>query len=148
MSEIRFYHLTKKSSEQALPDLLLKALASGKKIVVRTQAQSECDRLDKVLWSYDEHSFLPHGTKDSGYAESQPIYLTCQSENPNGAAVMISLGPVAEADLIGFELVCILFDGRSQAQTQEARLLWSELKSLNYNLAYWQQSESGAWEKK
>lgn len=148
MTEVRFYHLTRRMPEQALPDLLLKALAAGKRVVLRTANQGECDRLNAHLWTYDEHSFLPHGAAADGHKEHQPVYLTTKAENPNGASVLMLTAPIPPDDLAGYDLVCLVFDGRSDAATAAAREFWAALKAAGHMLAYWQQNDTGSWEKK
>ena len=40
------------------------------------------------LGPYDPNGFLPHGNKRDGHGDRQPIWLTDQDENPNGASVL------------------------------------------------------------
>ena len=88
-TEIRFYHLTSKSLDQALPEILTKALSGERRILVKTGDEKQLSRMNEHLWTFDPNSFLPHGTEKDGHSEDQPIFLTAKDENPNGAEILI-----------------------------------------------------------
>src|SRR5271163_4148734 len=66
VTEIGFYHLTKSSVGEALPRLLERAVAAGHRILVRAANEAETERLNSLLWTYGEASFLPHGSAKDG----------------------------------------------------------------------------------
>lgn len=147
MSEIRFYHLTTRSIDQALPDILQKALLAGHRVVVRTRDDAEAEKLTVHLWAYRADNFLPHGNKKDGRGEGQPIWLTPGNDVPNNATVVMILnGSMVETET-PFTLCCDMFDGRSDEQVAAARARWSGYKNSGHTLTYWQQSENG-WEQK
>lgn len=41
--------------------------------------------LNSLLWTYNDTSFLPHGSRKDGFADMQPIWLTAGDDVPNGA---------------------------------------------------------------
>jgi DNA polymerase-3 subunit chi len=147
MTEIRFYHLEKQPLEQALPALTAKAYENGHKIVIKTGSAEAIETLDQLLWTYQEHSFLPHGAGKDANAADQPVWITDSDENPNNADVLI-LTHGAQSDLIkNFTLCCNLFDGRQPEALQKAREQWKHFQTLGFDMTYWQQGERG-WEKK
>jgi len=146
--EIRFYHLQTRSLEQTLPVLLQRCLDREMRAVVRTTDDQETERLTDHLWGFSQRSFLPHGSDHDGHAGLQPVWLTSKSENPNGAKVLFVVGDNDEQDLSGFELVCHLFDGRSESAVAGARGRWKVLLEGGHHLTYWQQDQRGRWEKK
>ena len=87
MTEVWFYHLDRWPLQRALPQLLEKSLGRGWRAVVQAASPERVDALDAALWTYDEASFLPHGTARDGDAELQPVVLTTGTDNPNGALV-------------------------------------------------------------
>jgi len=147
MTEIRFYHLTTRSLDQALPDILQKALAGGHRIVVRTRDDAEAERLNGHLWSFRPDAFLPHGSKKDGHAAQQPIWLTPENDNPNNAGVLVVVSGAAQDNLEGFTLLCDMFDGRDETAVTAARQRWTTYKDSGHALTYWQQTEKG-WEQK
>jgi len=76
LAEIGFYHLLSTPLERALPRLLERARTQGNPIVVRCGSAERVAQLDALLWTYDEASFLAHGSARDGNAEAQPIWLT------------------------------------------------------------------------
>ena len=85
MTKIDFYHLQNQTLENVLPKLLEKSYQLGKKILVKIGNEERIDFINNLLWTYDEESFLPHGSKKDGHAEMQPIWLTSEDKNPNNA---------------------------------------------------------------
>jgi DNA polymerase III, chi subunit len=148
MTEIRFYHLQKSSLEDALPPLLSKAVESGKKVVLRLKDDQTVSRMNDHLWTFQPDSFLPHGSKKEGYSEHQPVYLTSQTENPNGASVLIYESGIEDIDHTVFDLCCQMLNGRDDTQVTQARTEWKALKDAGHSLTYWQQTAEGRWEEK
>ena len=148
MTEIGFYHLTRTPLERALPKLLEKVLGAGKRAVVRAGSPERVDFLNNALWTYEPASFLPHGTAKEGEEASQPVWLTSDDENPNGAHILVLTESVTAGDVGDFERCLEIFDGRDQQAVDAARARWSGYKESGHPLTYWQQTESGGWEKK
>ena len=149
MSEIGFYHLQRTGLDRALPKLLEKALERGLRVVVRAGSDERVDALNAALWVHEPDSFLPHGAKADGFSSEQPIYLTADpAENPNGARVLVLVDGIAAADVASFERVLDLFDGNDQDAVEAARVRWRALQTGGHVLTYWQQTESGGWERK
>ena len=148
MTEIRFYHLTRTPLERALPALLERALAAGMRSVVIAGSEERVEALNQLLWTYEERSFLPHGSKRDGRPERQPVWLTTEDENPNGATCLV-LTDGAVSNRVGDYQRCLdLFDGQDPAAVEAARARWKAWKEAGHQLSYWQQDESGRWQQK
>jgi DNA polymerase-3 subunit chi len=146
MSDIGFYHLTRTGPEQALPALLGRTLAAGKRAVIRCLADRVAS-IDTALWVCPEPDWLPHGTAAMGDADLQPIWITAADEAPNGATFLFLLDGQESARLAAFERVFDLFDGGDESAVAAARLRWKTAKAAGHALTYWQQGPRG-WEKK
>ena len=59
MPEIRFYHLQSQTLIEALPALLIKAIQSGKPILVKMADRSMLETLNKHLSAGSDHLMLP-----------------------------------------------------------------------------------------
>ena len=70
-----------------LPSLLERTLERGWRAVVQSGSAERLEALDLALWTYNDESFLPHGTARDGDPARQPIYLTLDDETQNGAGV-------------------------------------------------------------
>ncbi|MGH1456109.1 MAG: DNA polymerase III subunit chi [Alphaproteobacteria bacterium] len=147
-TEVRFYHLERQSEQQVLPMLLSKAMERGHKIVVKFPDDGALSRMDDYLWAYSEGSFLPHGSAKTGKAEAQPIWLTTEDENPNGADVLISCSGALSEMHGDYGLCCEMLNGQDAEAVSAARARWKIYKDKGYDVTYWQQDERGAWAKK
>ena len=147
MTEIRFYHLTRSTIDQALPDLLEKTLSRGWRAHVRVATYERGQELSTHLWTYRKESFLPHGTVKDGQAELQPVWISDEDTNVNGARVLFILNGEGAAGAADYELACEVFDGNDTETVQLARGRWADYKVGGHQLTYWQQGEKG-WTKK
>ncbi|WP_439576238.1 DNA polymerase III subunit chi [Elioraea sp.] len=146
MAEIGFYHLTRTSLDVALPKLLGRVLATGGRAVVKAASEERVAALDTALWLCSDPDWLPHGTRSTGEADRQPIWLTTDDEAPNGARHLFLVEGAQSARLDAFERVFDLFDGRDEAAVAAARQRWAAAKEAGHALTYWRQTERG-WEK-
>ena len=148
MTEVLFYHLEHQPLERVLPNLVERTLARGWRAVVQAGSEERVEALDTLLWTYAEESFLPHGTKRDGNDAAQPVYLTTEESNPNGANVRFLVDGAETAEVTGYERVVYLFDGHDGDAVARAREQWKAAKAAGCEVAYWQQSPEGRWEKK
>ncbi len=148
MTDVRFYHLMHKRLEQALPELVSKALERGHKVLVRAGSRERVEVLDSALWTAIPDSFIPHSAVRDGYAAEQPVFLTTEDDNVNAATVLMLTDGATAATLDGFAMCCEVFDGNDDAAVQAARARWKTYKDAGHELTYHQQNERGGWEKK
>lgn len=147
MTEIGFYHLTTSPLEKALPRLLERILEGRKRAVLLCASQERLDYLNGALWNTGKVSFLPHGSTKEGFAEDQPIWLTTQDENPNGAQFLVLTEGRDSPSLPTYERCLDLFDGNDEEAVTQARARWKAYKEQGHQVTYWKQTEKGAWEK-
>jgi DNA polymerase-3 subunit chi len=152
MVEIFFYHHQNTPIGETLPRLLEKSLARGWRVVVQATSEARLRALDQALWAGARESFLPHGTIADPSPETQPIYLTASNDNPNRAEVRFFLEGARVADLLSGDVApreraVLLFDGEEEAELEDARAQWRELRDAGHELVYLQQ-EGGAWVEK
>jgi DNA polymerase-3 subunit chi len=147
VAEIGFYHLLAMPLERALPRLLERARAQGHRIVVRAGSLERVGQLDALLWTYDEASFLPHGSARDGDPAAQPIWLTDREENPNRATMLVLVDGIEGVDPAPFARCADLFDGNDEGAVAAARTRWRCAREAGHALIYWQQAASG-WERR
>jgi DNA polymerase-3 subunit chi len=148
MTEILFYHLKGQTPEQVLPALLQKSLERGWRVVVQASSDERVEALDAHLWTWRDDSFLPHGTWREPDAGEQPIVLSVNEQNPNGASVRFLVDGASMADQgEGYERIVLLFDGDDPDALEAARKRWSEAKSAGIAVTYWQSDERGRWQR-
>jgi DNA polymerase-3 subunit chi len=150
MSRIDFYHIQKQSLEEVLPVLLAKAYDTGNRVCVKTNSEERVAYWNNYLWTYNDESFLPHGSKKDGFAAQQPILLTADSENINDATFLFLTdgAEMAPDKAAAYTRIFNLFDGNSAEALAQARTLWKTYKDADFEVYYWQQNERGKWEQK
>jgi DNA polymerase III subunit chi len=148
LTEILFYHLTETTLEQSLPGLLEKCLERGWRVVLQSGSQERLETLDGHLWTWREESFLPHTMIRDGSEAEQPIWLTVEQDNPNGANIRFMIDHADPPDLSGYLRGIYLFDGHDMGAVEHARTRWKAEKSAGHEVTYWQQNTRGGWDKK
>ncbi len=147
MPEVSFYHLQREPLERALPKLLDKALERGMRAVVRFESDDRMQFMNRLLWTYDQDSFLPHGTAKDGNPDVQPVFLTTGQDNPNNANLLVLVDGAVADDMEHFDRCLDLFDGNDDVTVASARERWKSVKQSGLDATYWRQSEQGRWEK-
>ena len=147
MTEIGFYHLTQTKLAQALPRLLGRVLAQQGRAVVLCADDERRGALDTALWVAGDPDWLPHGTKASGNAAAQPIWLTTDdAPAPNAARFLFTIDGAASTHVDAYDRVFDLFDGADEQAVAAARERWRLAKAAGHTLTYWKQGARG-WEK-
>lgn len=148
MTEIAFYHLQHAPLEAVLPKLLEKTLEADKRALVLASSEQRVEHLSAVLWSYDPSSWLPHGSRKDGNPTRQPIWLSCEDDNVNGAVFLFLTDATSSRRLGEFERCFYIFDGADPNQLTRAREAWKGALGAGHSLTYWQQDTNGRWRKK
>lgn len=118
------------------------------KAVIKVPSAVHMDDVDQALWTFDKESFLAHDTEKSKFKEYQPIYITTGDDNPNSAEVLVLTDGATVEPLDGYSRVLEMFDGNNPTVVEQARERWSAYKDAGHDLTYWQQTETGGWNKK
>lgn len=145
--EVMFYQLASRSLENVLRELLQACLARGWNAVVQAGSRERVAALDSYFWTFDDASFLPHGSERDGQAEHQPVWLTTGEENPNAAHVRFLIDGVRFDEAVHPRTVYV-FDGDDESALAEARRAWRATSEAGHDVTYWQQDEQRRWVRK
>jgi DNA polymerase-3 subunit chi len=148
VTEVLFYQLDRQPLEQVLPGLVEKCLERSWRVVVQATSEERVEALDAQLWTHRDDAFLAHGTRRDGNAALQPVWLTSENENPNGATVRFLVDGAEPETFGGFDRVVFLFDGKDPAALDRARAAWKTARAEGHTATYWQQAANGRWEEK
>ena len=147
-TSVQFYHLLTTPLERALPKLLEKAYAGGFKTLLVADSEERVEQLNQLLWTYDQDSFLPHGSEKDGQAELQPILLSTRMDASPDAKLLLVTNGISADRPEAFERILDMFDGRDATVVENARTRWTTYKNASCEVTYLRQTESGGWEKK
>jgi DNA polymerase-3 subunit chi len=149
MTEMLFYHLQRQPIERVLPTLIEKSIERGWRVVVQVASDERLEALDAHLWTFRDDSFLAHGTWREGDAREQPVLLTVNDDNPNGAAVRFLVdGAPVPPDADSYQRIVLLFDGEDLDAVTAARERWTDGKAKGFDVTYWQTDDEGRWQRK
>lgn len=144
--DIGFYHCTRQPANEVAIRLAEKALAGGQRLLV-IGARDRLEQLDRLMWTYTDHSFLPHALAGGAHDADQPVLLSETVEPANGAKLLLSLEAGVPAALDGFDRLLNLFEDGTPAHAR-ARADWKALADREgLTRSYWQQTEKGGWQK-
>ena len=148
MTEILFYQLKGQALEQVLPPLIQKSLERGWRVAVQASSDERIEALDAHLWTWRDDAFVPHGTWRDAEPAEQPVLLTGDETNPNGAAVRFLVeGASMPGDAAAYQRLVVLFDGDDPEALEEARARWSKAKGEGFEVTYWLTDKNGRWQR-
>ena len=148
MTEILIYQLQRQPLERVLPALIEKSLERGWRVIVQAASEERVEALDAQLWTFSDDSFLPHGTWREAEASEQPILLTVDGDNPNGAAVRFLIdGAPMPGDAEAYQRIVLLVDGEDDEAVAVAHAHWNEGKAKGFEITYWRPDEDGRWQR-
>ena len=94
MTQVDFYILNKtleKDTEQFACLLAEKAFRKGHKIHIHTADNLQTERMDRLLWTYNDQSFLPHVTMGHELQTETPINISHDQDKALFSDVLINL---------------------------------------------------------
>ena len=106
--------------------------------------------LNTLLWTFEDESFVPHGTKKDGFADMQPVYISAEDDMPNDA-VFLFLVEAADAtpeDALKVERIFYVFSGNNENELTKAREMFKSFANNDFERHYWQQNAEAKWEEK
>lgn len=112
MARVDFYILAQpdERARQLLAcKLAEKAWRLDNSVYIHTKDRASAERLDELLWTFRDGSFVPHGLADrSDGTESSPIVIGCDSEGVEARDLLINLGDEIPGFVEGFPRVAEL----------------------------------------
>lgn len=123
-----------------------KAYETGKSVLVRVGNEERVEFLNALLWTYNDQSFLPHGSKKDGNAELQPIWLTSGTDNPNMASLLFWLTALRQTTANWKNSPAFLtFLTETHLTPCNRPGLFGKSEKRRQRMFYWQQDANGRW---
>ncbi len=120
MTQIDFYILSDQSTHSR--ELLSCRLAEkvyklGNRLYIHTATQTDANRVDDLLWTYRDGSFLPHEIHQDGQTPETPIMIGYEKEPNSEADVLINLAPAVPLFFSRFERVAEIISQQAEEKT-------------------------------
>jgi DNA polymerase-3 subunit chi len=115
MSRVDFYVLSEEGLDVRLRcacRLAEKAVDHGLRVYLQTASMAEAQRLDELLWTFSDRSFLAHEiASDAGPSHPRVMVLLGEREAPPAyRQVLINLSDRLPADLESYERIAEIVD--------------------------------------
>ena len=150
MTETLFYHLERRTLDEVLPGLIERTLERSWRALIKTESADRAAAIDSLLWTYNDQTFLPHAQVGDGDAKRQPVLITTEDDNANGANVLFLVGgaePLPWDAPNNLSRIVLMFDGRDESALTRARAAWKDAKAAGHDATYWKEMPNGKFEK-
>ena len=127
MTRIDFYQL---DSARYHPDKLVcslcqKAFQSNQKVLLLTEDQQQSDKFDRLLWTHDDESFLPHDQQEQDDFTT-PVLVNHESSPRGERELLINLSHEIPIYFAQFERVIELVTSDNKATSREHYIFYRE----------------------
>ncbi|EIC21909.1 DNA polymerase III subunit chi [Thiorhodovibrio frisius] len=115
--------------------LIGKIRSQGLRVLVHCPDAGQAQALDRLLWSFDEGSFLPHGLIGRVDAELTPVLISPNGEPQAEHQVLVNLGLEVPAFFSRFQRLCELIDQSAEVR-KAGRRRWAWYKEQSCRLEH------------
>lgn len=139
MPRVDFYVLTNNITEGKLRftcRLVHKIYTLGKSAYIHAASEDQARRLDDLMWTFDQSSFVPHRRHPDSYSDEPQAPITISHEPPTevqSADVLISLLESAPIYADRFDRVAELVDNEP-LEKQSARKRFRHYRDRGFEL--------------
>lgn len=124
MTQVDFYILKEGSRGNRFSvacRLAEKAWQQGHRVYIHTCSEEESVHMDRLLWTFREQNFVPHGISSKVSPELNPVLIGDQPDPGDEHDVLINLNTEVPEFFSRFERVteCIDHDGTLRAASRE-----------------------------
>ncbi len=121
MTQVDFYILESQAQGdryQLACRIVDKAWKQGRRVYLHTNSEAESRRIDQLLWTYQEESFLPHGLLKDSAPDTNPVLIGHDEEAGSEHDVLINLATHVPSFFSRFERVAELVDNDPTVRTE------------------------------
>ena len=120
MTKVDFYILAENASSdrfQLACRIAEKARNAGHRVMIHTPSTEEAKHLDRMLWTFKEQSFVPHGLLGNCQAEINPVMIGNAEQAHEEHDVLINLAMEVPTFFSRFERLAECVDNDDVART-------------------------------
>lgn len=126
------FYFNVRNREQALCQLVGKALAQGLTGCILTESSAASATLDRLLWEIPQTGFLPHCSAEARYAERTPFVVSDQFEHLPKRHILFNWSPNVPDGLDQYERVVEIVDSAAENR-QAARTRWRTYQAAGHD---------------
>ena len=115
MSRVDFYVLSEDAPDAKLRvacRLIEKAFDSGVRVYAHAASLAEAQRLDELLWTFSDRTFIPHEVTDNGTASHERVMVLIGTEGApvSHRQILVNLTSSLPAEIDSFERIAEIVD--------------------------------------
>lgn len=136
MTQVDFYILGGQSTGDRFTmacRLTAKAWQQGRRVYLHTNTDAEARHLDRLLWTFRQDSFIPHGMFEHADSELNPVLIGHQEDVGEEHDVLINLASDVPQFFSRFNRVAECIDHDSDIK-QTGRVRYSFYRDRGYPL--------------
>lgn len=145
---VRFYQLAALPLDRALVGVITKAWERRLAVCLLVHDDRHARWLDDLLWREPIEGFLPHGLWKSPDCARQPVLISLEPDERNGATVAVVATPKPLPDPAMFDLIIDFVHGQDAEAVNASRRRYLHYRDQGCTMEYWTQTERGRWQKK
>ncbi|MDX1916764.1 MAG: DNA polymerase III subunit chi [Rickettsiaceae bacterium] len=142
--EIKFYAV-EEDLEKTACGVIEKCYQSGVRTLVICENESIQEIMNKMLWTFKQKSFIPHGSINEERAHEQQILITHQQENLNNANLLVLIG-AASIDISNFTRIFVVYNELSDTHKSNIKNLKDAASLLDSKILSYKKRNDGTWE--
>lgn len=136
MTQVDFYILKEQSGGDRFTmacRLVGKAWQQGHRVYLHTNSETESRHLDRLLWTFRQDSFIPHGVFEGADPELNPVLIGHQDDVGDEQDVLINLATEVPQFFSRFQRVAECIDHDHEIK-QSGRSRYSFYRDRGYQL--------------
>jgi len=105
-TEIVFIVLNSAVKSRIVCDLAENCYLNNQRLVIYAKSEEECKKIDSLLWTWKQQSFIPHKYLESlSTSQKEPIVLTTNIDTPADYNTLLLVDPLPVEKVIQFSKV-------------------------------------------
>ncbi len=115
MTLVRFYILNDSAPgtrERFACRLADRGMREGLRTYINVNDAADCRRLDELLWTFSDQSFVPHAVADDGTETDCAVAIGCDREPTQDFQVLVNLANEVPHFFSRFDKTMEIIDGR------------------------------------
>lgn len=112
------------------------AYGAGERVCVWAESEAEARRLDDLLWTFRDESFVPHDLWQGEDALDTPVAVGWRAGNPNAATCLVLARDAAPAEAARFARVVDFAPVDLPARLGPARARFRAFRAAGFEVAF------------
>ena len=137
MTTVNFHNLERAEKDRAVCRLAHQYYEGGRKVLVLVGSEEQAKRLDALLWTFSQSSFIPHRTWDDG---SDPgldrVLIARDQKRPEDFDVLILGAPASPPFLRNFTEVADFAEKHDPELLAESRKRYKECQAAGLSVRF------------